>query len=184
MVGVGMVCRHAGVSLHFALVVVLWAAATRARNHHTACNQAQMPFNMSGCCAELRADLANATRLPTRNPCWRLASAYGDGTYRRERGLPPPPPRALCLPHFFVLGPEKSGSTNVFSRLLAHPHVLAPHTKETGFFSTRVLTGSWHIGLTQYGQDNFRTMRALAEVVKYTRTARERRSSERASERT
>ncbi|KAL1500608.1 hypothetical protein AB1Y20_013260 [Prymnesium parvum] len=54
-------------------------------------------------------------RLPRRNPCW------------RERGA------TSCLPHFFMLGEMKCGTTSLYQLLDRHPHVVPPLTKEPRF---------------------------------------------------
>jgi hypothetical protein len=54
-------------------------------------------------------------RLPRLNPCW------------TERGV------TSCLPHFFILGEMKCGTTSLYSFLRKHPRVAVPRVKEPRF---------------------------------------------------
>jgi hypothetical protein len=42
--------------------------------------------------------------------------------------------RFVCLPSFFLIGTQKSGSTALFAYTLAHPQFIAPSSKEGHFF--------------------------------------------------
>ena len=54
-------------------------------------------------------------RLPRLNPCW------------VERG------KTSCLPHFFILGEMKCGTTSLYHFLRRHPRVVVPRVKEPRF---------------------------------------------------
>ena len=54
-------------------------------------------------------------RLKRLNPCW------------SERG------RISCLPHFFILGEMKCGTTTIYNFLRRHPRVVVPRVKEPRF---------------------------------------------------
>ena len=54
-------------------------------------------------------------RLPRLNPCW------------KERGT------TSCLPHFFILGEMKCGTTTLYHLLRKHPRVVVPRVKEPRF---------------------------------------------------
>ena len=54
-------------------------------------------------------------RLPRLNPCW------------IERGT------TSCLPHFFILGEMKCGTTSLYHFLRKHPRVVVPRVKEPRF---------------------------------------------------
>ena len=52
------------------------------------------------------------SRLPRVNPCW------ADGA------------NVSCLPHFFLQGEMKCGTTSMYKKLSQHPHVVLPRNKE------------------------------------------------------
>ena len=54
-------------------------------------------------------------RLKRLNPCW------------SERGV------TSCLPHFFILGEMKCGTTTIYNFLRRHPRVVVPRVKEPRF---------------------------------------------------
>lgn len=51
------------------------------------------------------------------NPCWSETAGNGSAL-------------SYCLPHFFILGEMKCGTTTVYELLLKHPRIVAPRTKE------------------------------------------------------
>jgi hypothetical protein len=53
---------------------------------------------------------------------------------------------ARAMPHFIVIGAQKSGTSSIFSYLRQHPQVLAPIFKEPYFFDRQ-----YHRGLKWYG---------------------------------
>ena len=59
-------------------------------------------------------------RLRRLNPCW------------REQGV------ASCLPHFFILGEMKCGTTSLYHFLRMHPRVVVPRVKEPRFLQAGV----------------------------------------------
>ncbi len=59
-----------------------------------------------------RSGLFCGTRLPRANPCW------ADGG------------NVSCLPHFFLQGEMKCGTTSMYKKLSQHPHVVLPRNKE------------------------------------------------------
>src|SRR5215469_18520190 len=64
-----------------------------------------------------------------------------------------PVPRAM--PHFIVIGAQKSGTSSMFSYLKQHPQILRPIYKEPYFFDRQ-----YHRGLGWYGS-NFPSQRQV-----------------------
>ena len=56
----------------------------------------------------------------------------------------------VCLPYFVMLGPEKTGTTDLFRKLMLARTVAPSDTKETGFWSEHVRNGVGHITLAGY----------------------------------
>nr|KAI8768830.1 carbohydrate sulfotransferase 15-like [Biomphalaria glabrata] len=48
---------------------------------------------------------------------------------------PDPKYRLRCLPYFFLAGQPKSGSTDFYKRLIAHPDIVAPPSKESHWWA-------------------------------------------------
>jgi hypothetical protein len=46
----------------------------------------------------------------------------------------------FCLPYFHIIGVSKCGTTDLFRRLLFHPHVAPTHNKGPHFWGAR----AWH----------------------------------------
>ena len=60
------------------------------------------------------------TRQKRLNPCWSEGGLGGATT-------------PFCLPHFFILGEMKCGTTTLYELLLKHPRMVPPRTKEPRF---------------------------------------------------
>ena len=60
-----------------------------------------------------------------------------------------------AMPHFIVIGAQKSGTSSMFSYLKQHPQILRPIFKEPGFFNRQ-----YHRGLGWYGS-NFSAQRTV-----------------------
>ena len=73
------------------------------------------------------------------SPHRHITSSYG---YHAKSHAPTARWRTVCLPAFYVIGPEKAGTTDVFSRISAHPDVFAPKSKEIAFWSLRIFQGT------------------------------------------
>ena len=72
--------------------------------------------------------LATMTRVHTGSPgeaFFQRLSADGCLTFEGRR---------LCLPQVFVLGAHKSGTTDLFHRITAHPEIRRPRAKENNFW--------------------------------------------------
>ena len=69
------------------------------------------------------------TRVERTNPCWSYEG--------RER----------CMPHFFLLGEMKCGTTTLYKKLLEHPQVVPPRNNEVRYLQQpkyRKHTGTWY----------------------------------------
>jgi hypothetical protein len=64
-------------------------------------------------------------------------------------------PVARAMPHFILIGAQKSGTSSVFSYLKQHPQILRPIFKEPYFFDRH-----YHRGLGWYGS-NFPSQRTI-----------------------
>lgn len=67
-------------------------------------------------------------------------------------------PGARTMPHFIVIGAQKSGTSSMFSYLRQHPQILRPIFKEPYFFDRH-----YHRGLHWYGS-NFPTQRTVGRL--------------------
>ncbi|XP_025089224.1 carbohydrate sulfotransferase 15-like [Pomacea canaliculata] len=91
---------------------------------------------------EIPDDMLSMTRpqylANFKNPCWFEKSAPGDkGANTTLDGVHV---RLRCLPYFHLIGVDKSGTTDLWSRLAQHPDVARPQTiagKETHWWSWR-----------------------------------------------
>ena len=79
--------------------------------------------------AQAASQICGTRLLSHRNPCW-----------QEEGG------NVSCLPGFFLLGEMKCGTTTLYTRLAAHPDIVAPIDKEPRYLTLpkyRHHTGSW-----------------------------------------
>ena len=74
-----------------------------------------------------------------KNPCWREDSGKGE---------------MKCLPYFHILGVAKAGTTDLWNRLMGHPHVVS----NNGFLHKEALWWGW----TRYGQ-----FKSLFSIISY-----------------
>lgn len=72
--------------------------------------------------------------------------------YRRLQG------NERAMPHFIVIGAQKSGTSSMFSYLKQHRQILRPIFKEPGFFNRQ-----YHRGLGWYGS-NFPAQRTVSQL--------------------
>lgn len=85
------------------------------------------------------------TRLARANPCW----ADGAGV--------------ACLPHFFLQGEMKCGTTSLYKKLAQHPHVELPRNKEVRYLQStkyKKHSGTWYA-------DNFKAVVGRADAVTF-----------------
>lgn len=74
------------------------------------------------------------------NPCWYEQPSNGSS------------PKAHCTPYAYLAGFPKAGTTDVYSRLIRHPHILSACTKEPHWWAMHRFGGSmWGNGMmSQY----------------------------------
>ena len=84
-------------------------------------------------------------RLRRLNPCW------------REQGV------TSCLPHFFILGEMKCGTTSLYHFLRMHPRVVVPRVKEPRFLQA----GRFPQTTVSRYKVNFETAAAKADAVTF-----------------
>lgn len=96
-------------------------------------------------------------RLPARDPsdpghtvqpCWYAAAdgreaVYPDANHRTTPARDPLSYR--CVPHFFLLGQVKCGTTDLYAKLSKHPEVYSASVKEQHFFSREWYDGKRYI---------------------------------------
>lgn len=76
-----------------------------------------------------------------RNPCWFHNESMEQKANARGHGRRPTHPRAegdkvlSCLPYVYLLGQPKSGTSDLYERLVAHPDVVSPDRKEIRWFT-------------------------------------------------
>eukprot|EP00605_Chrysophyceae_sp_TOSAG23-4_P001429 GSChrysophyteH1.ASY1.ANO1.1557.1 assembled CDS len=72
-------------------------------------------------------------RTDFKNPCWEpnFENSLADSSESRgnARNL------LSCLPYVYILGQPKCGTTDLYARIAAHPHVFAPRRKEIRWFT-------------------------------------------------
>ncbi|RUS75917.1 hypothetical protein EGW08_016330, partial [Elysia chlorotica] len=69
-----------------------------------------------------------------KNPCWYVGPRLSEDSV----------PELKCLPYFHILGCAKSGTTDLWNRLMSHPHVIS----NDGLLHKEALWWSWQ----RYGQ--------------------------------
>ena len=74
--------------------------------------------------------LENRKRLSTRNPCFEHLKT--DGVHGS--------PRAFCLPKFWILGPQKCGTTDTFEHTMRHSEVVRLNPKVREQLESHLLT--------------------------------------------
>lgn len=88
-------------------------------------------------------------RLPTKNPCWQ--HERGDDA----RGK-------FCLPFFYILGPQKCGTTDTFERIMRHPEVVRLNPKQHEQLESHMLTNELENLVQQqphaHRKDRFRSL--------------------------
>eukprot|EP00615_Pteridomonas_danica_P019640 CAMPEP_0114381832 /NCGR_PEP_ID=MMETSP0102-20121206/3696_1 /TAXON_ID=38822 ORGANISM="Pteridomonas danica, Strain PT" /NCGR_SAMPLE_ID=MMETSP0102 /ASSEMBLY_ACC=CAM_ASM_000212 /LENGTH=586 /DNA_ID=CAMNT_0001537413 /DNA_START=249 /DNA_END=2009 /DNA_ORIENTATION=+ len=55
-----------------------------------------------------------------------------------------------CLPHFYSIGPQKTGTTDLYNRIAMLKGVVPAHRKETAWWSEGILNGPRHKSLAGY----------------------------------
>ena len=66
---------------------------------------------------------------------------------RRDDGVPF---RMRCLPYFYIIGPQKTGTTDLFGSLIAHPNIEAAYAKEPHWWSRSRLCKFNHAAEKQF----------------------------------
>lgn len=67
-----------------------------------------------------------------------------------------------CLPFFIALGPEKTGTTDLYNRISLLSSVVPAARKETGWWTENILSSPHHVSMAGYGIKYFKE---LAEAV-------------------
>ncbi|KAL5004632.1 hypothetical protein ScPMuIL_018088 [Solemya velum] len=104
-----------------------------------------------------------------KNPCWYV--------YKEDQS-----PMLRCLPYFYVLGMEKSGTTDLYATLIKHPHIVKPGIKDPLWITSchflrnkslaRGCEGEswrfdWYLDIFQVAADSIQTMAYGGEVNPY-----------------
>eukprot|EP00615_Pteridomonas_danica_P000516 CAMPEP_0114334230 /NCGR_PEP_ID=MMETSP0101-20121206/4240_1 /TAXON_ID=38822 ORGANISM="Pteridomonas danica, Strain PT" /NCGR_SAMPLE_ID=MMETSP0101 /ASSEMBLY_ACC=CAM_ASM_000211 /LENGTH=553 /DNA_ID=CAMNT_0001465427 /DNA_START=245 /DNA_END=1903 /DNA_ORIENTATION=- len=55
-----------------------------------------------------------------------------------------------CLPHFYSIGPQKTGTTDLYNRIAMLKGVVPAHRKETAWWSEGIVNGQRHLTLAAY----------------------------------
>ncbi|GFS14116.1 carbohydrate sulfotransferase 15 [Elysia marginata] len=97
-----------------------------------------------------------------KNPCW----------YTGPRTSEDSVPELKCLPYFHILGCAKSGTTDLWNRLMSHPHVIS----NDGLLHKEALWWSWQrYGIMGYKQRHVMTFEDYVDL--FQDTARQIRAS-------
>ena len=115
------------------------SASTTTTANPSGLRHDKLTFNVnSRTLSMLRRVFANATRIPgIRAPCYKSPNLP---TLEATGPTPGPTPkgRVFCLPSFYILGPPKTGTEDLFFRIAQHPDMFPPAMREIHFWSSRV----------------------------------------------
>lgn len=120
--------------------------------------------------ADGRSILPRAFDRRFANPCWRCAANATStaGRVRAARRAPAAPADAAgglcCLPYAHILGVSKCGTTDLHSRLAAHPRVLPTANKGPHFWDS-AHSLDWYLGLYAQGAQRLEDGRAHPDSI-------------------
>ncbi|XP_053404910.1 carbohydrate sulfotransferase 15-like [Mercenaria mercenaria] len=73
-----------------------------------------------------------------KNPCFAQTQRckVSDGTVTEQQ-------RLRCIPYFYIIGFPKCATTDLWDRLLLHPHIVAKHDKESHYIDDKRFNNQW-----------------------------------------